>query len=309
MAGEKRRRAAALPRPVAIFLLVAVAVGIAAALLSSPTPSTPAPTTTHNSEFVPFWVILAVIVSFLVLLISVVVLARLSTGGVGIPLRFSLIVFAAFAVGLAFVVIVHFVAPGGPGLLLTPQGNSTSTGATGAPPGPGGGNNTSNMGNATTLLPGVDLSGLAVWIGLGLLVIFAIAVAAPLAAVMTNRREEEPEPEPASHAVRKVFAEALAELVTPEEPTDPRRIMVRLYARLLERVGPSIDNLEAATPREIERACVQQLHIDPATSARLRHLFEQARYSTLPFGPAEVEEAREALSAVLAELPAPRLVA
>jgi hypothetical protein len=293
---------------VAIFLLLAVAVGIAAALLTTPAPAAPGATTTNGSVFLPFWVILAALGGFFALLMAVIVIARLTVGAGGMPLRFSLIVLVAFAVGLGFVVLVHYVTTSGTiGSFTLPQ-NSTSHG-TSPPPNPPVGNLTPGQNNTSPQFQGFDLSGVAEWIGLGLLLVLAIAVAGPIASAFGPRTPDVPSPSSATPATRAVFAEALAKLDAAAEPTDPRLVMIRLYARLLERVGPSLDNVESATPREIERACVERLQIDAPTAARLRRLFERARYSTLPFGPEEIQEAREALVTALAQLPSPRTAA
>lgn len=311
MAAPSGRRRVSVPRPVAIILLLAVGVGVAAAALSAPAPNSPPPATTTSSGFVPYSVVLAAVLGFLALLVFIVIWARLTTGGAGMPLQFGLMVLAAFIVGLVFIAAVHVIGNSGgiPGLLPgTPVPSSGTTPPNQPPPGP---NQTPPANPPRSQFAGIDLTELSAWVGLIILLVAALFIAGPIVAAFGSRRKKEDlvRDEVATFVPRRAFVDALAALAHSTEPTDPRLVMIQLYGRLLERVGPSIANMETATAREIEQTCISHWRLDPGTSTRLRRLFEQARYSTLPFGPTELREARDALTQALTELDRRRVAA
>jgi hypothetical protein len=114
--------------------------------------------------------------------------------------------------------------------------------------------------------------------------------------------EESNAPARASPAeVRAAVTLALDELAQAHDG-DPRGVIVRAYGKLLEKLLGRFNDTEPLTAREIERYCVSELGVAPATARELTELFEEARYSTRPMGPSEVDRTRSALSGVLRDL-------
>lgn len=83
---------------------------------------------------------------------------------------------------------------------------------------------------------------------------------------------------------------------------EPRDVIVRLYASLLERVAPLVGTLDSDTPEEIRTTHLVALGIRPAAAAVLTRLFEEARYSSHPMGPDAAARATEAIAIARADL-------
>ncbi|MCI4354404.1 MAG: DUF4129 domain-containing protein, partial [Thermoplasmata archaeon] len=114
-------------------------------------------------------------------------------------------------------------------------------------------------------------------------------------------RPPPPEPRDRTEPVRRSLEQALHALAQ-QNASDARGIIIGLYARLLEAVAPYLDELASATPREIERICIDRFGIASEHAHALTGLFEEARYSSHPFTDLQVERARTALAAALADL-------
>jgi hypothetical protein len=281
------------PRALAVFLVAALSIGLAATFLAAPAAS-PGPTpASQGPGVVSFSVVGWFSVGLLVLIVAALVVRRLlarSGGPVGRTLVSYLV---TFLLALTFLVAVRFIDPGAVGLQPTPDVPG-STGS-GSNPGPNG-----TALNNTTFLP-IPLSpllpGWLLYVGLAV----AVAVALLLVPLVLARRARAAEVAPAPTAVRRTLADALAAL-SGSERADARGVVIRLYAELLDRVGPQLDSLEAATPREIERECVARFGIQEEHARALTRLFEEARYSSHPFTDQDVGRARSALSLALADI-------
>ncbi|MCI4328869.1 MAG: DUF4129 domain-containing protein [Thermoplasmata archaeon] len=293
MAGTPRRRPVNPSIALAVFLLTALAIGLAAAFLSTPTSAPVGPGTTTflgaPSALVVTIALLAVPVSITLTLIH----GRIRGGSGGIPRRALSVFLVAFLIALVFLVVVHFAS----------LGPLNSVNNTAVPPGGGPGsfgNGTGNLNNSTPRLGLPSVSQWGPYLGLGIALIVVLAILVPLLA--RDRGEEEGRTPPAKEPeVRQAFEQALTDLDHSKDQ-DPRHILIALYARLLKQLAPQVENLDAATPGEIERLCVARFHILPPTAHALRTLFEEARYSTHPLGERHVAEARAALTEALAQL-------
>lgn len=272
------------------FLLVAIAVGLAATFLAA-TPPPSAPSNPSEVLIGPIglstvgWLLLAIIsLPFFVMVYRRLTMPRQPSNA---PLYVTLLIIALLF--LAFIFIARSLSYG------APPGNTTQTPGAGPPPSSNSTKVTTNGSNGTgeMLLPGIP-----VWAGYLLLIGLPIVGIVVLLLRRPTEAEEETAPETA--AVRRSLAQALTDLSRPE--ADPRAVIVALYAQLLARVGPRLDQLDSATPREIARECERRFGIRPVHAEGLTRLFEIARYSSHPLSRAQVEEARSALSGALADL-------
>ena len=277
-----------------MFLLAAVLFGAAAAFLSGPPQVPPSP---GSREFLGYSSEFGFQLLGLGIFVAVAGVILWSRRGGTMPFGGRpLVTFAAvFLVALLFLILARFVASGGDiGRFAT---NRSSGGPSSTPPPSGNASNLTLPIGIPPVAPGIP--GWIVYAGL-------IAAAAVAALVLLPRWVEAareraavaaPAPPPAADATLR---EALATLEDTTE-RDPRAKIVRLYGQLLSRVAPRIAPVEPMTAREIELECVRQLHMSAATSAELRELFEEARYSTHPMDEGIVARARRLLTRGLDE--------
>ena len=269
-------------------LAASVVVGIAATFLAAPaTPLGPNPG--RGPVSTSYQIVEGIGLGLLCLILGGMILFRVTAPRIpGHSSQYATPV-AMFLVAIAFLAILHFVVPGGP------LGTETNQTQSGPPPPP---NETLPPASNHTVGPLPLAPGIPGWVGyvgLALVVVIVVLLVAP--ALRPARPLARPPVEP----VRRSLELALHELAT-REVTDARSIIIGLYARLLDTVGPYFEELAAATPREIEGICVRQLGIAPAHASALTRLFEEARYSSHPFTDLQVEQARSALTAALADL-------
>jgi hypothetical protein len=275
----------------AAVLIVAVTAGMAATFVSAPA----VPVETGPGPVYDSFTVVADIAEALVLLVFgvVVALALFSdrpNRSPGIPAM----ILALFLVGISFLVLVRLVAPGG-----RPAGASSNATGGATTPSPAGNNSSFNLTGSGGYgpLPWGPVPGWIVYVGLAVAVVVVVLLLAP----MLRRRLGPEGEEEAATPVRRSLEAALRSLAEPES-TDARKVVLALYARLLENVGPYVDDLDAATPREIERVCVGRFGIEAAHAGDLTRLFEEARYSSHPFSNAQAVRARAALAASLDDL-------
>jgi len=114
-------------------------------------------------------------------------------------------------------------------------------------------------------------------------------------------------PAPASQAARievsRVFREAASNLTNA---TDPRSVIVQLYARLMARLEPAVEIASSRTPEEIRRVHLIPLGVRPRAAERLTRLFEEACYSSHSMGVDTLEVARESIQVAEYDLRASR---
>ncbi len=288
-----RRRAVGL---LALLALGAIGIGTASVLLL-PTSGPAAPgggPGTFAGATPTFAAAGELVAVFAVGIILLFLYMRFAGPGAVIPKRFLSLILVYFLVAISFLALVHLVGPS----VLTQSGPADTTGnGTGTPV------NSTPPPNGTVLNSSTFSSphySLAFWYLIGGAI--GVAVAGLLMALWYLGRpgaESRGSKPPQRSQVGDALERALRSL---DGSGDPRAVLIALYGQLLARIGGSLPELESATPREIEQACVEDLGIPPGPSAELRHLFERARYSTLPMGADDVDRARSALKDALSAL-------
>jgi hypothetical protein len=286
-----------------VVVLLALGFGAVAALIASPSHESSGSPTAQPYHPVPAVIFVELlwigVPAFFAVWVGNLILTRARDGN-SIPVAPALILF--FVVGLLLVGILALagiIHPFG-GLGPAPPTNSTGTGSTG---GGGGGTGVNGScknctGNATgppLTYPTWALDDLA-FAGIGLVAILLLVYV-----VAVRRSLAGEQPEDAREAVRRELRRALEKLAD-SEPADPREIILALYARLLLRLQPRVVSTEPLTPREIERVLVEELGIRAAPAQQLTRIFEEARYSQRPIATGTVEQTRQALQQVLADL-------
>jgi hypothetical protein len=285
-------RRAHLPRAIfALLLLAPVTFGIGAALLVGPLPSAPL-AVAPKPAIAGLEVIGLVITGFFLLLITALVLPILG-GRRSFGSGFLAMALVYLLVGILIVIALHLVAPAATG------GAGSGLNASQTPPPPKG-----TPGNASVGFPGGIL--LPSWVLYVIVAVVAIVVGAVAVPFAIGRREARMAPPipPETSVGRAALSDALNEL--DDESLVPRERIIRVYQRLLRRVGPRAGDVDRMTAREIETACRVALGIGAEPARELTLLFEEARYSDHEIDDRMVARARAALSAALADLDRPR---
>jgi uncharacterized protein DUF4129 len=282
--------------PISLIVVVAaVLLGVAAALLSGapPTPSTFQSTPGAFVQYSDLVIFGYVVIGGVVLWVVYRLIQRIRDPSGG---QFVSRVASAWALVLAlclvFLVAARLVAHPSPGSSQRPMGNNTTV--THPPPPPVG-----TPGNFS--LGPINAPGWEAYLGLIVLAVIVGAVAIPVSGYYLARRREAKEESPGPSASERSRAEIAATLATLEaDPkADPRALIVALYGRLLSSVEDGVGGVEARTAREIEVAAVTTLGLPKEAARELTRLFEEARYSSHPITPADVDRARAALRRIL----------
>jgi hypothetical protein len=297
------------PPPRASPVLIAavalsLAVGAAASLIAGaaragafqPTPSADFFLTTGQLTLVAI-VVLILLVGF--------VLWRLAVSRrAAVPGHLAVTALAFILITVLFVELVRLFVPGGLGSgTVSPSnnstGNGTGPGTNGTSPGGGASSPGGPLGFFTIHLPPWFLF---VAVALGAIVVTAVAVP-----YLWRRAAEAGTPRRAGPAdlaaVEVAFASAAREL---NEGDEPRQVVIRLYSKLLARIGPLVDGMDQQTPEEIRSLHLTQLGIREEAATTLTRLFEEARYSSHPLGPDEAGRARWAIARAREDLDRPR---
>ncbi len=274
---------------------VALAAGAGAALLTGVTPQ-PAPTAGPAPVVLPNWVW------------GILFLSPLVVGFVGFILQrgrsknkkrnaLGILGPAAgvFLFLLLFILASHYIGSGGCfvycyGSTTTAANNTTVGHNNSTPPPPG----------TTSVAPPLSLSNvLPIFIVIAVAFV-AAAVAIPVLLSRSARRRGEGVLEiDRARDARAALSAAVSEL---DEGRDPRRVIVRLYDRLLSRVSPLGVGVEFSTAEEIRANQLLPLGVRRPAADTLTRLFEEARYSTHPMGADAVGLARDAIRAAEADL-------
>jgi hypothetical protein len=289
-----RRRALSL---LALLALGAVGIGVASILLlpaagPSAPPGGPGSFSGTSVNFLTAGEVIGVLAFGMVLLF---VYMRFAGPGGVVPKRFLSLLLVYFLVSVSFLALVHLVGPS-----IVPAGSMTGTGNdTGTPGNTSMSGNGSGTNNSTIVYPHYSATFWLVVGGAAVVTVVGLVLAVWYLGRPSTQARGRGDPDPVGEA----FERALRSL---DAATDPRAVLIALYAQLLARIAGRLPELDAATPREIERACVEEFGIPPAPAAELRALFERARYSTLPLDDADVARARTALRDALDGLRAPQ---
>jgi hypothetical protein len=286
VAGRRRRSGPQFSPILAALLIGSLVAGIAVTYLAAPASQNVAPGRGPTPES-PTIVIDISVALFLLIVGGVVVYAALAPRAIRVSGAGETFL-AVFVVALAFLLLVHFLVPSAETTVPKTPSNSTGPGGPVAP-------NLTTPNGTFGPLPFHGFPGWTAYIILGLVALAAIRLLGP---ALRARGIPPSQVVPATQAVRRSLESALASLQS-SEPEDARQIIIGLYARLLETVGPYLANLSTATPREIEQVVTHEFGIPNAPAADLTRLFEEARYSTHPFTDEQVARARRALEAAL----------
>jgi hypothetical protein len=286
------------PSPVLmVALLAALATGAAASLLIGAGTAHGTPPIPASELVLPSGLFADGLLALSLVVLGIFIYRRVAAGSVPLPGRSTVSILVAILV--AILLLAAFRTFGGAGPEPTgavPPGQNS----TGVPPPNSTGTNVTHSSNMTPFL----FPSLPGWVPFALLTVVVVAfgvIAFPLvAAYVEGRRAERRRPPPESTAeVRGAFARAVRAL---DQGGDPRSVIVRLYGDLLERLGTMVAGIEPETPEEIRGQHLVRLGIHPEAAAVLTRLFEEARYSTHPLGPAAAERVREAVEVALEDL-------
>jgi hypothetical protein len=284
----------ARPGPsVVLFVVVAAALAIgAAASLIAGAASAPAFHAGPASELVvPNWVIGAVIISLFALVVAVVLYLRFGSGPMRLEARYAVTALAVLLLGILFVALLHFGSGAG-GLQFGGGGGAGGGGGSGN--GTGGANLTGPGGQLTFL--SLNLPPWALFVAVAATLLAVGAVAIPRAwAYAHGRRRERGAGRRRSAEVDDVLGALAVAAQQLEQGSEPRAVIIALYASVLERVGPMVGGLDAETPEEIRALHLVRLGIRASAAERLTRLFEEARYSSHPMGPEAAVQAGDAI--------------
>lgn len=286
------------PLPLYVALGLAVVVGAVAILLVGAAPIAPAPRAGQVVVNLPDSVWGLLFLSPLLAGFAAILVQRLLDPSTRFPGRIAV----AFVVMLLFASLFVYLVMGGGGGSSGSLSVTTGSGGSG-----GGGNNTSSPpspghpGNSTTVAPAYTIT-ITSWTLLAIVLAISACVAAltvPGAISRLVDRRSEPSAQPDRGEIRNALSAASAAL---ERGEDPRETIVRLYVRLLQEIAPRTGDVSVLTADEIRRSILVGLGVSPPASEALTRLFEEARYSTHPIGPAEAGRCREAIRQVESDL-------
>jgi len=284
-----------------VVLLAAVAFGAAAALLAAPPGAAPTTTGSSFSGQVSFQLVgLGILVFFGAVTVFHYLNGR-SNGVMRLGNRVLVTYLVTFLLCVGFILVARTIGP----TVYAELGGGPAPGTNGTGSVPGGPNGTGTNQTPSVPLGAIPLAGIQVpgWLVLVAIVVVAVALSAIAVPYAIARSEVRLSRTAAGPPAREEFAEALRALEDPST-TDARTIIVALYAKLLVRVRGSFERLDVMSPREIELACVTDLHLARATAAELTALFEEARYSSHALPAASATRARAALARALVDLDA-----
>ncbi len=301
----RRDRSGRVSPGIVVLVLVALAVGGAASLLAAAAPGNVTPSSQYSEIAFPLWVVEAVVVVLIALTAFFLVRAR-SGSNATVPNRVA--VTAIVTILVAVLVLLAFQS-------LSHLGNGSGSGGTASTGDSSTG--TTNSTNATTNASVVPGSGTLLFLGPGtppwaafaavggIAFVVSLLVTSPYWARAFRRGRDRDEGASAEEiaAVRDAVEDASRAL---ESGGDPRSIVIRLYSTILVRIGPSVGDVDRATPEEIRAIHLVRLGIRPSAAEMLTRSFEEARYSSHPIPPAMVDGVTNALREASEDLDRPR---
>lgn len=189
----------------------------------------------------------------------------------------------------------------------TGNGTGNSTGGTGGSPPPphkGGssyGNNSSAPSSGAGPARGLAF-GLPNWLFGAIAALLCVFVGVLAVPGVLSRLVDPRRPGPVSVELKAGPAEARLAFrdarLSIEAGESPRGTIVRLYGRLLGRVGAGVDELASSTAEEIQRTRLAELRVPSERSEAITQMFEEACYSAHPIGPPTAERFVDVLRAV-----------
>jgi hypothetical protein len=285
-----------------LVLFVALAIGAAASILASASVAPPPPSHSVSLVVLPNWVIATVSWGVVALVVGGMIVWRLTSGPSSTLTRMAVTILAVVLLGIAFLVAVHFA---GYGQFVGVGGSPPSLGGNGTH---GSNNSTPIKGNLNGTGSGVivfpSVPGWAPFLVLGFVVLLVVVVGVPQTRrYLADRRERGAVRRrslgPVSAGMRQALTRASSEL---DLGGDPRVAILALYASMLQQLQPMVGDIGTSTPEEIRATHLVRLGVRPEAARTLTRLFEEARYSEHPMGPAESARAQEAVRATLDDL-------
>jgi len=277
-----------------VIVLVALVIGAAASLVAGAAAAPPFHSGPDTEFTVPVGVFEAVLLGILLVGAGLGIWVLLGTPTRALPGRFAAFGLAAILVGVVFVVLLQVLGSGAGGFYLLAPSNGTTP--TGTPT-----NDSTNLslnGPGGTFGPLVPSWALFVVVAVVACVVAAVA----LPSFWSHRRRIGREPPARRRSPPEVEAALATAAQRLAEGNDPRQVILALYGALLRRVDPMVGGVDPHTPEEIRRLHLVRLGIRPSAAETLTRIFEEARYSTHPIGPASAAEAREAIATARADL-------
>jgi hypothetical protein len=291
------------PRPsflLLVLLVSALAVGAAVSLLVSARSAGPPPPVGPTTELVlPPWVLSVAILAFgLAIVLPVAYFALRSPKAQGLDTRYIVAALSLLLSIMVAIALLHLVSPRGgfpTSIEQTPPPagttNNSTPPATNASPAPNHGGGI--LDDLSFQPPPWLLFALASVV----LVVVALAAVPPLSEYLSDRRESRrlrSQSTEIRKSVQRALRDAARDLATA---TDPRALILALYATLLARIEPLASGLDHSTAEEIRTDHLTRLGIRPSAAEDLTRVFEEARYSSHALGPPQVERATAAIRA------------
>ena len=283
-----------------VVLFAALATGAAASILVSASTTPPPAASPAPLVLLPTWVIVAASAALLAFITAGLVLSRSRGPNTNdVVNRLAISILSATLLGVLVILAGRLVGVGGP-----VSGNSTAASG-GSGPGnttTGSGGNVTGAGGHFVLFP--SLPGWVPFVLLAVVALVVVVVAVPetrryLAERRTEGRARRIPPRVIPAGVREALTRASAEL---DQGGDPRKAILSLYGELLGRLRPMVGDIGASTPEEIRVGHLLRLRVRPEAAESLTRLFEEARYSTHPMGPAESARAKTAVRMTVDDL-------
>ncbi len=285
------------------ILAVALATGAAASILVTASTAPPPPSQSVSLVLLPQWVVTAISVAIAGVILGTLVYWGLQSGPNPTLTRMALAILMVVLLGILFVIGARLLGFGG-GIYLSGSGTTTGSNTTSPV------NNTTVIkgslngtgGGVITLFPG--LPGWVPFVILGIVVLLVVVVGVPqtrryLAERGVGGRLRRGSTGTVSAGMREALTRASSEL---DLGGDPRLVILALYAAMLEHLQPMVDDIGTSTPEEIRAFHLVRLGVRAEAARTLTRLFEEARYSTHPMGPAESARVKESVRVALDDL-------
>jgi hypothetical protein len=284
---------------------LAILVGVGASLMIASAPPPPQARSGQVIVDLPESVWGLLFLSPLIAGFAAILYRRLTEPSLGFPTRALVLFVVILLLGAFFVFSFAETGGGRSGQIYIytsppPTNHSGSNGTNGT--GPNGTNGTHT--NLSGGLMGASVLRLPPWFSLALVLglvglVGALAIPGLIARLVDRAPRVRGVPPPDRGQVRAALSDAEAAIDRGE---DPRETVVRLYVRLLSVLGPKVGDLSCLTADEIRVRALAALGVRPSASEALTRLFEEARYSTHPIGPAESGRFREAVHLATTDL-------
>jgi len=297
-----------------VALALPVIIGVVAAVLAGTLPSPAGP---HSGELIinlPDQVWGLLFLSPLLVGLTAILVRRIVGPSLSFERRGLVVVLAVALLALLFIAVFSHGGSSGGSVGVASPGSGGSGGAHGInttghnnTSGGGQGSGGSGQSSGSTGVGSGGFVNIPGWAMLAVVValcvcVIAVAVPGVISAVHRIGRRE-PRSARASDADRAEAQQAVYEasqaLVRGE---DPRTTIIRLYLRLLARLGPRLGDSDQYTAEEIRTLVLAPLLVRPDAAEALTRLFEEARYSVHLLGPEAADRCRNALGLVEADL-------